>query len=253
MIDSFFAMFFVVLLMRLLVMKSSQPLSWHECVIKSGVEVLAVILLIEARPGVAAQYILALGLLPAINIVTVLLEPRAERLPPGRLVSLAVTVVVLGILFSDELELQIYPGLRDTVLSWGDGFLPLAVLARYPWLTICIVGTGLLLCLRETSYVIRLLINSLRLRPELAEPDCEADDEPGRGRLIGMLERVFVFGFVLSGQYVALGFVLAAKGFARFRKMDDRDFAEYVLIGTLASMVAASAVALGVRAILQGP
>ena len=35
------------------------------------------------------------------------------------------------------------------------------------------------------------------------------------------------------------GFVLAAKSFARFKELDKREFAEYVLIGTLISMILA--------------
>jgi hypothetical protein len=41
--------------------------------------------------------------------------------------------------------------------------------------------------------------------------------------------------FILRGQYGAIGFVLAAKAFTRFKALDDRPFAEYVLIGTLLS------------------
>ncbi|MFP4432374.1 MAG: hypothetical protein ACOCW6_05740 [Spirochaetota bacterium] len=37
----------------------------------------------------------------------------------------------------------------------------------------------------------------------------------------------------------ALGMVLVAKGIVRFQQLDDRDFAEYVLIGTLLSIFAA--------------
>ncbi|MCF8298248.1 MAG: hypothetical protein K9H48_19410 [Melioribacteraceae bacterium] len=59
--------------------------------------------------------------------------------------------------------------------------------------------------------------------------------ELNAGRVIGMLERVIIYVFVLGGQYAALGLILAAKAFARSKKMDDPNFAEYVLIGTLIS------------------
>ncbi|HEX6982721.1 MAG TPA: hypothetical protein VF181_08160 [Balneolaceae bacterium] len=42
------------------------------------------------------------------------------------------------------------------------------------------------------------------------------EGEYNTGRLIGMLERIFVFLFVLFNQYTAIGFILAAKGVARF-------------------------------------
>ena len=71
--------------------------------------------------------------------------------------------------------------------------------------------------------------------------------EPARGRAIGYLERLIVFALTVSGNLAALGLVLAAKAIARFRQLDDRDFAEYVLIGTLMSISAAMLTGFAVR------
>jgi hypothetical protein len=51
----------------------------------------------------------------------------------------------------------------------------------------------------------------------------------------------------LRCQYGALGLIVAAKALARFRGLEDRDFAEYFLIGTLASLLHAVAVGVGLR------
>jgi Protein of unknown function (DUF3307) len=56
------------------------------------------------------------------------------------------------------------------------------------------------------------------------------------GQAIGVLERLLVVVFVLIRAEVAIGLVLAAKTIARFRQLDDREFAEYYLLGTLASI-----------------
>jgi hypothetical protein len=61
------------------------------------------------------------------------------------------------------------------------------------------------------------------------------------GATIGVLERLLIVGFVLTNATTAVGFVVAAKTLARFKQLDDRQFAEYYLLGTLASV----AVALG--------
>ncbi len=74
--------------------------------------------------------------------------------------------------------------------------------------------------------------------------------ELARGRLIGVLERAIALTLVLLGEYGALGLVVAAKALARFRGMEERDFAEYFLIGTLASLLVALVVGVGVRALL---
>ena len=56
------------------------------------------------------------------------------------------------------------------------------------------------------------------------------------GATIGVLERPLIVMFVLTGQLAAIGFVIAAKTLARFEQLDDRGFAEYYLLGTLASV-----------------
>jgi hypothetical protein len=70
------------------------------------------------------------------------------------------------------------------------------------------------------------------------------------GSTIGILERILIVVFVLTGTDVAIGFVVAAKTLARFRLLDDRDFAEYYLLGTLASVSVAIVTALVGRAAL---
>ena len=49
---------------------------------------------------------------------------------------------------------------------------------------------------------------------------------------------------VLNGAYGALGFLIASKGMTRFKQLDDREFAEYFLIGTLLSIIFVGAAAL---------
>jgi len=71
------------------------------------------------------------------------------------------------------------------------------------------------------------------------------------GATIGILERILVVIFVLTGTEAAIGFVVAAKTLARFRLLDDRDFAEYYLLGTLASVAVAIVTGLVGRAALS--
>jgi hypothetical protein len=70
------------------------------------------------------------------------------------------------------------------------------------------------------------------------------------GSTIGILERILIVVFVLTGSDVAIGFVVGAKTLARFRLLDDRAFAEYYLLGTLASVAFAIVSALIGRAAL---
>jgi hypothetical protein len=70
---------------------------------------------------------------------------------------------------------------------------------------------------------------------EISKEDSSLKDA---GRYIGMLERLFVFTFVLLNKWEAIGFLLAAKSVFRFgdlTKASDRKLTEYILIGTLLS------------------
>jgi hypothetical protein len=68
------------------------------------------------------------------------------------------------------------------------------------------------------------------------------------GGIIGILERLLVLAVALAGQYSAIAFIIAAKAFAR-RELEQRAFAEYVLVGTLLSVLLALSVALLMRAL----
>jgi len=72
------------------------------------------------------------------------------------------------------------------------------------------------------------------------------------GATIGVLERLVVVALVLAGQASAIGLVIAAKTLARFKQLDDRRFAEYYLVGTLASVSVALVTGLLAVAVL-GP
>jgi hypothetical protein len=56
------------------------------------------------------------------------------------------------------------------------------------------------------------------------------------GATIGALERILIVTFILTGTAAAVGIVIAVKTLARFKQLDDRGFAEYYLLGTLASV-----------------
>ena len=73
--------------------------------------------------------------------------------------------------------------------------------------------------------------------PSTVAPRGGGHASPARvGATIGIIERLLIATFVLTGAEAAIGFVVAAKTLARFRQLDDRDFAEYYLLGTLASV-----------------
>lgn len=62
-------------------------------------------------------------------------------------------------------------------------------------------------------------------------------EELKAGNIIGKLERIIIAILLLNNQFGVIGFVLTAKSIARFKQMENRDFAEKYLIGTLTSFL----------------
>jgi hypothetical protein len=109
---------------------------------------------------------------------------------------------------------------------------------------------------RRWSVRIGPLDARIEAQPDAPRTGAATDAAPGPaplppsarvGATIGILERILIVVFVLTGSEAAIGFVVAAKTLARFRLLDDRDFAEYYLLGTLASVAVAIITALVAR------
>ena len=116
---------------------------------------------------------------------------------------------------------------------------PAAALAT-PWLWI-----AALLALADPST--RILRWGMGL---VGKPQPDAVETYGRGEAIGVLERWIVLIVLARGQYAAMAFILAAKTLARHTRFeDDPEFAEYFLVGTLASVLLAIAAVEALRAL----
>lgn len=70
------------------------------------------------------------------------------------------------------------------------------------------------------------------------------------GSTIGMLERAITAVLLLCNQYAAIGLVLTAKSIARFKQLEEQDFAEKYLIGTLTSLTISLIVTLIIKNLL---
>lgn len=73
------------------------------------------------------------------------------------------------------------------------------------------------------------------------------------GKYIGILERLLVFTFIVTGHWEGIGFLLAAKSIFRFgdlKESRDIKLTEYILIGTLLSFAMAVASAMLVKALI---
>ncbi|WP_420126973.1 hypothetical protein [Longimicrobium sp.] len=108
---------------------------------------------------------------------------------------------------------------------------------------------------RGGAFVVRGVLNKVGALPLTSrKPDEEIDlVEFNRGRIIGVLERFIVLLLMAVQAYQAIAFLMAAKGLIRSKDLESRDFAEYFLIGTLASMGLALICGIMVQLLLRQP
>jgi hypothetical protein len=190
--------------------------------------------------------------LAAVNTALIGLTLAAERfagkVKRWRLITLAAAVGAYGLLtgLAEPLEFnQAAAGLRQFLLR----FDIVGSLLRYPWTarSALVILAGFLFQLNEANLIVRTLLDALHFspgsgsRPGLpaaaqVNPQPEIPDEYQAGRVIGILERSFAYLALLTGRPSIFGFILAAKAFARFKEMENKAYAEYVLIGTMSSV-----------------
>jgi hypothetical protein len=98
------------------------------------------------------------------------------------------------------------------------------------WVVVC----ALLFLTSVSGLLIQLLLTPWSSSLE----DSQEGSLKNAGKYIGILERLFIFYFVISGQWQSIGFLMAAKSVFRFgdlRESKNRKLTEYMLIGTLLS------------------
>ncbi len=230
----------VILISRLLFLFRDGVLPKKQWGMMVGIQVVGALVF-----GLRVATIIMVVLVVLVNFFFYRWARRTKKVNLARLFSLAALVVVGSVFFSERLALHFHPA----------GLQVLQVLSEYSTLFALPVGWdarqvsiqffGLLLVTNEVNILIRVLFEQFKLVPNLGKPveknlvQVVNRREYNAGRVIGILERVFVYYFVLNGQLTAIGFILAAKSFARFKDLDQREFAEYVLIGTLLSALLA--------------
>lgn len=214
-IESQLLIFIVFLTARLFSLYRAQPMHWHSLLAALVVQVLGSGVLYCVAPWTLLPSLALLALLVA-DFFLCRLRINGELL---HLLTLAI-----GALFVFALP---WWGLLPQGPATG-GFFPISGLR---------VLMGWVLCLNEVNLLVRIII----ARPQSSPV---GDEEYNTGRKIGLLERTSAYGLVALGDFTAIGLIIAAKGVARFKEFENRVFAEYFVIGTLASIILAVAMGL---------
>jgi hypothetical protein len=159
----------------------------------------------------------------------VVVKYRAEHKKEARPLStyvidqiLHIALIVLTSMFIANVSsgLTYYPFLSDLCFYFG-----LSLYRFFAWIV------ALLVVLKPTSITIKIILATIDPRKEEKE-----EPHPSTGMMIGHLERLIILLLLCVGQYASIGLVLTAKSVARYNKIsNDKEFAEYYLIGTLFS------------------
>ena len=199
------------------------------------------------------HFLIFLLLLTGINILFYFLERRLVNKNLIRFLSLLLIIILTGFFTSGYISINFNQNLLDFIKSLSYYFFSLKSIKTPNWLAVNIFIAAILFLMNEVNFVIRYFFEALSLTPQLNdEGDRELDEkEYNAGRVIGMLERILILFFVVINQFAAISVIIAAKGFTRFKELDKKEFAEYVLVGTLLSSLFAIGISLLARHLIK--
>ncbi len=231
----FYYLISVIMFSRLFFLFRDEPVTTNKLIL---------ILLLQIVPlflfELTFKFILLIIILIGLNTLFYYVENKKKKLNGFRFLSLIISLIIAAIFSSSFFKLEFNGGLIDYLRNINLTFPFISKIENFS--SIIIITSAILFLLNEVNFLIRFFFEIFKLLPNQKEEENDYvidEREYNAGRVIGMLERILIFFFVFAGQFGAIGFIIAAKGFTRFKELDKREFAEYVLIGTLLSSLLA--------------
>ncbi len=171
-----------------------------------------------------------------------------------------ICIILISHYIIDLSKLYLLKKKNEQVLFFADQFLHILVIigVSYSYFPIELkmdnyftpkfisLAIAILLITSVTSICMKVLISNWKPK--------EKKTLKNAGTYIGMLERLFIFGFIVINYWEGVGFLLAAKSVFRFGDLsntEDRNLTEYILIGTLLSFGIAILIAEGYLHVLS--
>lgn len=176
---------------------------------------------------------------------------------------LSILIIVVSHLTIDLLKLYLDKKLNSRLLFVLDQLLHLAIIGIVVFINIpykiefakiysaksLLLVLAILIVSFGSSVIMKIIMSKWTLKEDKSE-----DSLKNAGKYIGILERLFVFTFILLNQWSAIGLLIAAKSVFRFGDLSrakDRKLTEYILIGTLTSFGLAISIGLLYQHILK--
>ena len=226
---------------RLFCTRADRPIAWYLLLLSAFIQSALVWLVVDAS---ACWYLETGAVLSALTVVP-LAEKALRSHESLRLVSRLLTfwagMIALGYLGAHQGP-TIRPAVRD-LFSLIESELAFGTALTQAGARATLAGfLGLLLCIHEAGLVVRLTLRLLQVFPP--SPPSARKNSFQHSALIGSIERLLIVVFVYELAFPAVAFILTAKSVARYHEMVDKEAAEYILIGTLVSTLAAIAIGL---------
>lgn len=189
----------------------------------------------------------AIAVVTVLGVIAILTAQKLDVAKGYRLLSLLVLFLVPAYLASRGAGFVFHDWVINFAIHLGES-IPFVMGMNHETLNQgALVVFGFLLLANETNIGIRAVFHHLKLEPKSTENSASTNNagdidegEYNAGRVIGIVERWLMFLVVLvSDDLSALAFIIAAKGLARMKQLDEKEFAEYMLVGTLLSALSA--------------
>lgn len=165
-----------------------------------------------------------------------------------------IILITLSHLIIDVIKLNLNAKMNTRWLFFLDQAAHISILAiatfihykTVPDLSVLLSGSSILLCTAllfvtvVTSVCMRVIISKWNINDLTTEKNTSLTNA---GAYIGVLERLFVFLFIVTNHWEGIGFLIAAKSIFRFGDITEaknRKLTEYILIGTLLSFAFAT-------------
>lgn len=160
---------------------------------------------------------------------------------------LTITLIVISHLIIDLAKLYLEDKLNSRLLFMLDQAAHLCVISwavyiqtpyRIAFEKLYATPTLLLILAIILITFVAAILMKIIMSNWIFEEDKKEESLKNAGKYIGILERLFVFIFIVLNQWGAIGFLIAAKSIFRFSDLSrakDRKLTEYILIGTLIS------------------
>lgn len=146
--------------------------------------------------------------------------------------------ILIGACYLFIKDIHINP-LADTIGSFIGSNYPIFVhLTKQNAFIGIVIMAGYIFNFKGATYITKkVLVKYLPSKDNDKYMIKEEDGIKNAGEAIGNLERILILTLVLQQNYLTIGVVLAGKTLARYKKLDEKNFAEYFLIGSFTSII----------------